>query len=804
MPLLSRASRRDRSPLDAPELVSLLPDVRRRLTRYREEDLASIAAATRALADRYRSDPLDGIVDAIALGAAATRLVLGPDLHDPQLLAGLGLASGHAVELRTGEGKTFAAIGPALLLAAVHETVHVVTANPYLAARDHDWSGRVLRATGLTTGVTLPGQARLETREAYGANVVFGAGTDFGFDHLRDQLVLPGDPAVQRGRRAAIVDEVDAVLLDNARMPLVLSGPAFADLDAVRRAEQVLRSLLDDGGGAALVDVDPTFGHVELTNEGIDAVEAALGIGNLYSGEHEVDWPHLLRNSARAHLLLRLDRDYVLQDGRIAVVDELTGRVLPGRRWSEGLHQAVEAKEGVAITLDRRPLGRITIGSYFSGYDVLSGMSGTLEGAEDELRSAYGLPTMTLPTHRPVRRVDHPDLVVSSGSAKGAAVADDTLVRHRRGQPVLIGTTSVHQARELSRLLDERDVPHRVLTAVNDAEEAAIIAEAGQARAVTVATQMAGRGVDIALSPDEAQVGLMVWGVEHHPSRRLDGQLRGRSGRQGDPGESRFARIESEDVATIQRRLEELDRAARRDVRVLDAPVDELHDLLEAWRRDAGDPSRLPRLLTDATHQGRTRRQAMRTNTVLDRRRRDEVGDDRWNEVTSAVLRDLLLVLWSDALDHLDTAKALVRIGELFGAERRVWTRQVESRWATFRAEVQQAWILQLLAAQIVHGVDDNDDEGEAQPKPLPSRPVAAPGVDRGRGDEVGYDHVWPGFSLNVWWRRHCGMFPPDPPLLLELDAIGDAGPGAVRVHLDHDDASRSRIVIPRAPTSHP
>lgn len=795
MPLFSRAPQRAASPLGDLDVADFLPDVRSRLDAHRAAGPEALRSATAALPGRHRADPVDAAMEAVAIGAAATQVVFGVDLHDPQLLAGLGLATGHAVELRTGEGKTFAAIGPALLLAAVHGTVHLVTANPYLAERDSDWSGQVIRAVGLTTGVTLPGRPRPETRRAYQADVVFGAGQDFGFDHLRDQLVLPGDPPVQRGRLAAIVDEIDAVLLDNARTPLVLSGPALADLAAVQQADKVTRALLTD---PASVEIDPGLGHVELTGQGIDAAEAALGITNLYASGHETDWPFLIHNALRAHLLLHLDRDYIVDDGRIAVVDELTGRVLAGRRWSDGLHQAVEAKERLAITLDRRPLGRITIGNYFSSYETLAGMSGTLQGAEHELHAVYGLATLTLPTNRPIRRIDHPDLLTPDHTPAARAIADDTAERHRRGQPVLIGTVSIHQARDVSSRLADRGVPHRVLTATNDAEEAAIIAQAGQVGAVTVATQMAGRGVDIVLGPDLGHLGLMVWGVEHHPSRRLDDQLRGRAGRQGDPGESRFAASATHDVESVQRRLEELDAGARRDVRLLDGPIDQLHYLLAAWRTDALDPRQLPRLLDDAIDRHHPRRRAAEVRTELERRRRHDIGEDRWSDVTSAVLRDLLVELWSDALDHLDTAKALARIGHLFRVDRRVWTRQVETRWATFRAEVQLAWILQLLSAEIVHGDHTTPSDPEGTPAPLAPRPNLTSTDDPGADDEAGYDHQWTGFSLNTWWRRHFGIVPPDPPLLLELDAIGDTTPSAVRVHLDHVDPTRSRIVIPR------
>jgi hypothetical protein len=720
--------------------------------------------------------------------------------------------------MRTGEGKTFAAIAPALLFAKRYGSVHVVTANPYLAERDSKWSGGVLRYLGLSVAATLPGQARATTRAAYQADVVYGAASDFGFDYLRDRLVLPGDEPVQRARCAAIVDEVDAVLIDGATTPLVLSATTPIDEGAVREADRVVKELLASGD-PRVVAADLTLGRVELTDIGIGAVEDLLGVDNLF-GADDSDWPHLIHTALRAHVMLQRDRDYVVRGGEdsIGVVDELTGRVLPGRRWSDGLHQAVEAKEQAAMTLDRRALGQITVGGYFRGYDVLVGMSGTLEGAEAELTETYGMHTVDVPTNRSVQRVDHPDLEAADEASKFRAVVDDTEARHRRSQPVLIGTVSIAQASRMSWLLRERAVPHRVLTARNDAEEAAIIARAGMPHAVTVATQMAGRGVDIVV---ETQDGLMVWGVEHHGSRRLDLQLRGRTGRQGAIGETRFAIAPddpllqlAENTLDAQVQLERLDAAARRDLELLDGPIDTAHDRVHEWRLEAVDPlacrslldaaievsasQPLPAFLTMPSVAGRLpgtagRRQrelSRRVHTALDARA-STTADGTWDLVVSAVLRRILLDLWTDAIDQFDSDKNLQRISHLFGVQRRAWAFKVESRYAAFRVQAQRAWVLHLLAAQVDTG-PSRTPHGSA----VPRRPTTY--VTEDRDVEVDLEHDdWTGPSYNKFWRRHLSMVPPDPPLVLELDAIGDLAAGAIRVDLDHDDPSCSRVVLP-------
>ena len=507
---------------------------------------------------------------------------------------------------------------------------------------------------------------------------MFGAGSDFGFDFLRDRLVRPGDAPVQRGRRAAIVDEIDAVLIDGASTPLVLSASVEVDPWALREADRVAAAVVD------LVEVDPFHGRVQLSDAGIERAEGLLGVENLYAGTDVVDWPHLVDNALRAHVLLRRDRDYLVRrgTGEVGVIDELTGRVLPGRRWSDGLHQAVEAKEGVALTSDRRALGSVTVGTYFGGYEVLAGMSGTLEGAEAELASVYGLDVDVVPTNVPTRRVDHPDLVADDETAKLTAVADDTTARHRHGQPVLVGTVSIAQAVRVSELLLARSVPHRLLSARNDAAEAAIIARAGEPGAVTVATQMAGRGVDVVVDVPE---GLMVWGVEHHGARRHDLQLRGRSGRQGHPGSTRFACAADDpllevapSIAEAQREVEAAQAQARALSRALDEPIDGLHDLVHDWRLQAADAAACRELLLAATRR-RDIDRGLAAQLVEQSR---ALSSRRWDEVASAVLRDLLIVGWSDLLDHLDTEKQLARLSHLFGAHRRRWVDRVEARYA--------------------------------------------------------------------------------------------------------------------------
>lgn len=793
-------------PLSA--LRSALPATRVRIGALRSADSDEL---TRRAADA------DAEVDAIvALGAEATRRLLGVELHDGQLLAGAAMCLGYSVQMLTGEGKTFAAIIPALFHGRAGGGVHVVTANPYLAGRDASWSGAVLESLGLTVGVTLPGLSRAATRAAYACDVTFGADREFGFDYLRDNLWLPGEAPVQRGTAAAIVDEADAVLLDQARTPPVLSGSAHTTRDVIGRVDGVVRKLRVPEH----VAVDPERHRCDLTDGGIERCEELLGVPNLYADDM-VDWPHRLSMGLRAHIVLQRDRDYIVSGGAICVVDEVTGRIADGRRWSDGLQQAVEAKEGLAIVDERRALARITVGSYFLGYNELIGMSGTLEGAEQELADTYGMQVVSIPSNRPVIRRDHADVTFADRSARDLAVASDVVTRHRNGQPALVATRSIAQSVAFAQLLEDRAVPHRVLTARNDADEAAIIARAGQRGAVTVTTQMAGRGVDIVLDEDARRVGgLMVWGFEHHPSRRHDMQLVGRSGRQGDPGESRFAACPDDEIADIGQTLaEQLDAELRATVRHFDGAIDGAQRRLHTWREACTNTAIRPQLadavatlaatlaatrrgqrpalaadigldLDDLPRRNFHRRREIETRLqgILERRATGLGGEAAWDEVARVVLSHLLIVLWADQLDILESRKILARISTRQAGDVSAWRADIARSYQAFTATVTQEWITQLLHLRLGAVSSGSSSmevpavvEATAQPIDAPEPPPE-----------------WTGWSFNRWVRNHFGLLVNwEPPVVLALDAVGDTteSPRA-KVRLDLDDPRRSVVEL--------
>jgi preprotein translocase subunit SecA len=797
-------------PKDDPLAVvrDAVPDARARIAELRIRPDSARPA-------RGRPDALD----AVAWAADATRRVLGVDLHDVQLMAGLAMCQGWTVQMLTGEGKTFAAIAPALFHGLAGDGVHVVTANPYLAERDAAWSGAVLRALGLTVGATLPGMERAGTRAAYACDVTFGADREFGFDYLRDNLWLPGEPPVQRGRAVAIVDEADAVLLDQARTPLVLSGAAPADAGNIGRADAVVAQLVV--GEDVTIDGDA---HVcELTDAGIARCEQLLGVPNLYA-DADVDWSHRIGMALRARAVLQRDRDYVVGDGVVSVVDELTGRIAEGRRWSDGLQQAVEAKEGVAIADERRPLARITVGSYFAGYEHLVGMSGTLAGAEEELADTFAMRVVAIPPDRPVIRRDEPDREFADTDARAAALVDDVERRHASGQPVLVGTVSIAQSNAFSRVLETRGVPHRVLSARNDAEEAEIIAQAGRSGAVTVATQMAGRGVDIVLDePARAAGGLMIWGLEHHSSGRLDMQLRGRSGRQGDPGETRFALCPTDEIAAVgQAKAEELDAELRATVQSFDSVVDEIQEKMHSWRRRcaeepiagelhaaldkvaaaiavASKPQRMLRIADiaglEATGKRRLRT-ATREADVRTRigdvmmRRSDELGGPApFALIAQVTLAHLLVVMWADELDMLEAEKRFARIPLGYRGDNEVWRQAANKTYQTFVATVRHEWVAQLAALRL-----GRVDVERATAPTLPAAPsVAAEPIDAPEPPAA-----WKGFSFNRWVRNVFGhLLNWEPPVVLALDAVGDTSisPRA-RVRLDLDDPANSVVEL--------
>src|SRR5690606_13031554 len=408
--------------------------------------------------------------------------------------------------------------------------------NDYLARRDREWMGQVFEFLGMTVGLNESGMTPEEKRAAYRADITFGTNNEFGFDYLRDNMVLYPEQIVQRELHFAIVDEVDSILIDEARTPLIISGQANKATDLYYKADQLVRRLKpgDD------YTIDEKTRTVTLTESGVDKAESFLGIDNLYDARN-ITVNHHVQQALKAHVLMKRDRDYVVNEDGVVIVDAFTGRLMHGRRYSDGLHQAIEAKEGLQVQRESMTLATITLQNYFRLYKKLAGMTGTAKTEEEEFRKIYGMNVVQIPTHKPMIRKDLPDVLFRTEEAKFRAVVEEVIRRHAKGQPVLVGTVSIEKSEKLSRMLKKRGIPHQVLNAKNHAKEAEIIAQAGQRGAVTIATNMAGRGTDIVLGEGVAELGgLHVIGTERHESRRIDNQLRGRSGRQGDPGSSQF------------------------------------------------------------------------------------------------------------------------------------------------------------------------------------------------------------------------------------------------------------------------
>ncbi|MSZ66855.1 MAG: preprotein translocase subunit SecA, partial [Actinobacteria bacterium] len=522
----------------------------------------------------------DLLPEAFATVREAAKRTLGQRHYDVQIMGGAALHRGNVAEMRTGEGKTLVSTLPAYLNALTGKGVHVVTVNDYLAERDSEWMGRIHRFLGLKVGVILSNMSPAERREAYAADITYGTNNEFGFDYLRDNMAWTLEDCVQREHNFAIIDEADSILIDEARTPLIISGPADKPTKWYVEFATIAQKLERD----LHYEVDEKKRTVGVLELGVTKVEELLGIENLYES---VNTPMIgyLNNGIRAKELFKRDKDYVVMNGELLIVDEHTGRMLAGRRYNEGLHQALEAKERLEIQDENQTLATITLQNYFRLYEKLSGMTGTAMTEASELMQIYKLGVIPIPTNRPMQRIDQPDLIYKTELAKFVASAEDIAAHHKKGQPVLVGTVSVEKSEELSSLLKKRGIPHEVLNAKQHEREAAIIARAGTVGAVTVATNMAGRGTDIMLggnpefmadfelqrrglspveTPEEYEAawadelakqkaavakehevvvelgGLYVLGTERHESRRIDNQLRGRSGRQGDPGESRF------------------------------------------------------------------------------------------------------------------------------------------------------------------------------------------------------------------------------------------------------------------------
>ena len=498
--------------------------------------------ALRAKTDEFKSrlakgETLDQILpEAYAVVREASTRVLGMRHFDVQMMGGVVLHQGRIAEMKTGEGKTLVATLPVYLNALTGKGVHVITVNDYLATRDSEQMGKLYNFLGLSVGLIVHGLDFNQRKEAYAADITYGTNNEFGFDYLRDNMVMHPENMVQRELNYALVDEVDSILIDEARTPLIISGPAEKPKDYYTVVSKLIPRLRAEED----YTVDEKAKNVMLTEEGVSHVEKLLGIENL-ADERNMELAHHVNQGLRAHVIMKRDRDYVVRDDQVIIVDEFTGRLMFGRRYSEGLHQAIEAKEGVKIEKESQTLATITFQNYFRMYNKLAGMTGTAKTEEDEFRGIYGMDVVIIPTNKPVVREDRPDVVYRTQMGKYKAIVEKVVERYQAGQPVLVGTVSIQISEFLSELLKRRGIPHQVLNAKYHDKEAEIVALAGQPNTVTIATNMAGRGTDIVLGEGVKGLGgLYIIGTERHEARRIDNQLRGRSGRQGDPGFTQF------------------------------------------------------------------------------------------------------------------------------------------------------------------------------------------------------------------------------------------------------------------------
>ena len=499
---------------------------------------AQLAAKTFEFKDRYNKDNnIDNLlVEAFAVVREVAKRTINMRHFDVQIVGGIVLFEGKIAEMKTGEGKTLVATLPVFLNSITGKSAHVVTVNDYLAKRDSQWMGPVYNLLGVRVGLLQHGNTTAERRIAYDCDVVYGTNSEFGFDYLRDNMVIHSEEMVQKGHPLAIVDEVDSILIDEARTPLIISGIAYETTELYKKFSQIVTRLIKDED----YEIDEKAKTAAVTEEGVAKVEKITGIENLYDPRNYLHI-HALNQSLRAYNLFKKDVDYMIKDGEVLIVDEFTGRLMIGRRYSEGLHQAIEAKERVKIKEENQTLATITIQNYFRMYEKLSGMTGTALTEAAEFRHIYKLETYVIPTNMPMIRDDLSDFIYKTEDSKYNAVVEDIISRYEKGQPVLVGTISIEKSERLSGMLKRRGIPHQVLNARYHEKEAEIIALAGQPKSVTIATNMAGRGTDIVLGPGVvAAGGLHVLGTERHESRRIDNQLRGRSGRQGDPGSSQF------------------------------------------------------------------------------------------------------------------------------------------------------------------------------------------------------------------------------------------------------------------------
>lgn len=519
-----------------------------------EKDIAPLSddrlsGKTAEFRQRYENgEKLEELMpEAFAVVRETAKRTLRMRHFDVQILGGVVLFEGKIAEMKTGEGKTLVATLPVYLNSLTGLSTHLVTVNDYLARRDSEWMGEIYKFLGLKVGLIQHEMPASEKKEQYRSDVVYGTNNEFGFDYLRDNMVMSVDNMVQNGHRYAIIDEVDSILIDEARTPLIISGVAYGTTEIYRKFAQLVPMLKKDED----FDIDEKAKTAAITERGVERVEKILNIDNLYSPSNFL-YIHALNQSLKAFYLFKKDVDYMIKDGEVVIVDEFTGRLMPGRRYSEGLHQAIEARERVKVKDENQTLATITIQNYFRMYDKLAGMTGTALTEATEFRHIYNLETVVIPTNMPMIREDLPDLIYKTEDVKFNKVVDDIVSRYEKGQPVLVGTISIEKSERLSDMLKRRGVPHEVLNARYHEKEAEIIAKAGQRKAVTIATNMAGRGTDIVLGEGVVELGgLHVLGTERHESRRIDNQLRGRSGRQGDMGSSQFYLSTEDDLLRL-------------------------------------------------------------------------------------------------------------------------------------------------------------------------------------------------------------------------------------------------------------
>ncbi len=539
-------SKNDRTVKQMRQIVIRINDLEPAVAPLSDQELAG---KTTEFRERIvQGESLDDLLpEAFAVVREAAKRVLGERHYDVQLIGGIVLHQGMIAEMKTGEGKTLMSTAPVYLNALSGKGVHVVTVNDYLASRDMEWMGQVYRFLGLTTGSIVHDMDDDARREAYAADVTYGTNNEFGFDYLRDNMKFDLEDFCQRGFNYAIVDEVDSILIDEARTPLIISGPAEMSTDMYIKVDRIMKHFKEDEHYTK----EEKDRQAMLTDEGVVLAEELLKVDNLYDPAN-INFLHHVNQALKAHVLFQRDVDYIVKNGQVVIVDEFTGRTMEGRRYSDGLHQALEAKEGVKIEKENQTLASITFQNYFRMYDKLAGMTGTADTEAPEFKKIYDLDVVVIPTHRDMIRIDYPDVIYKNEKAKYRNIVQEIKELHAKGQPILVGTISIDVSEKIAKMLIKEKIPHEVLNAKQHEREAEIIADAGQKGKVTIATNMAGRGTDIKLGEGVCDAGgLHILGTSRHESRRIDNQLRGRSGRQGDPGSSRFFLSLEDDLLRI-------------------------------------------------------------------------------------------------------------------------------------------------------------------------------------------------------------------------------------------------------------